>query len=379
MSETLDPAVRELRRRLRELPAPEPVPDEATYRAERELALAASPRRRENFERYQASKRRHAELDYLPIKLDIENVSRCNFRCTMCVVSDWDKGQRAVDLPVDSFKSLIDEQYGLLEIKLQGIGEPTLQRDPYFEMIRYARAQHIWVRTTTNASLLHLNDNYRKLIDSGVNEVQISIDGADKETFEKIRRGSVFERVAENCKTINAYCREKGISRTKMWTVVQAGNQHQLPEFVDFAQELGFETQVFSLNLSDWGISEWNERNDLVNVQDHMDVDRLLELVERGKERGVRVRFWNVNEKYSLGSPETLCPWPFERAYIASDQRVSPCCYLGNPDVYEIGDGIQEGFNPIWNGEAFEDFRQAHLDGRIPDVCRGCYAKPESN
>jgi hypothetical protein len=31
----------------------------------------------------------NALVDYYPIKLDIENVSRCNFRCTMCAVSDW--------------------------------------------------------------------------------------------------------------------------------------------------------------------------------------------------------------------------------------------------------------------------------------------------
>jgi hypothetical protein len=28
---------------------------------------------------------------------------------------------------------------------------------------------------------------------------------------------------------------------------------------------------------------------------------------------------------------------PFERAYISSDQRVVPCCFIGNPDVAEIG------------------------------------------
>jgi len=47
----------------------------------------------------------------------------------------------------------------------------------------------------TNASLLHLRDNYKKLVDTGVNEIQISIDGATKDVFEGIRVGSVFESV----------------------------------------------------------------------------------------------------------------------------------------------------------------------------------------
>ena len=59
-----------------------------------------------------------------------------------------------------------------------------MQRDDYFAMIRYARDKHIWVRTTTNASLLHLKDNYRKMIDADVNELQISVDGASKRVYE---------------------------------------------------------------------------------------------------------------------------------------------------------------------------------------------------
>jgi len=66
-----------------------------------------------------------ADVDYLPVRIDVENVSRCNFHCTMCQVSDWPHQQRAADMSVDDFKTLLDEQYGVVEIKLQGMGEPT--------------------------------------------------------------------------------------------------------------------------------------------------------------------------------------------------------------------------------------------------------------
>ncbi len=81
----------------RALPTPEPMPDLATYERERDLCLAADPRRKANYERYLASARRQARVDYLPIKLDIENVSRCNLHCTMCQVSGWPKSKRAED------------------------------------------------------------------------------------------------------------------------------------------------------------------------------------------------------------------------------------------------------------------------------------------
>lgn len=367
-----------LRRSLRDLPAPEPSAGLAAYHRERELALAASPAKRANYERYLTAGR-GAKVDYLPIKLDIENASRCNFKCTMCPVSDWTKGRRADDMSLAAFQRLIDEQYGLIEIKLQGIGEPTMQRDDFFAMIRYARAQHIWVRTTTNASLLHLNDNARKLIDSGANEVQISVDGADAATFESIRRGAVFKQVMSNIRAINAYARERGRRCTKMWTVVQRGNVHQLAALVDLAAELGFQDQVFALNLTDWGLDSWASRNAAASVENVLSTEALLPLVDRGAGRGIKVRFWNVNEKYQLGDPKTLCPWPFERAFVASDLRVVPCCYLGNPDVYQIDAplGDARSFSDVWRGKEFQEFRQAHLDGNLPKVCRGCYSNPD--
>jgi MoaA/NifB/PqqE/SkfB family radical SAM enzyme len=339
------------------------------------LRWRARPRRRANYARYLASHRRSAVVDYYPIKLDIENVNRCNFRCTMCVVSDWHKGQRAADLSLDAFRRLIDEQIGLVEIKLQGLGEPTMQRDDYFAMIRYAREKHIWVRTTTNASLLHLKDNYRKMIDADVNELQISVDGASKGVYEGIRRGANYERVMANIALINRYARERAVERTKMWTVVQQGNLQELEALVDHAADLGFSNQVFSLELTDFGLSRWHEINAAASAEQNLDINFLLGLVERGKERGVRVRFWNTTSKYSTETPAALCPWPFERAYVSSDQRVVPCCFIGNPDVAEIGTAPAEpaSFASVWFGQDFQAFRQAHLDGDIPDYCRGCY------
>jgi len=356
---------------LRALPQPEPMPDKTAYERERKLCLDADPRRRENYDRYLASRRRGADVDYLPIKLDIEPVSRCNFRCTMCQVSDWPNGKRARDMDFDEFRRLLDEQYGLVEIKLQGMGESLMNAGPFFEMIRYARARHIWVRVTTNASLLHLKDNYRQLIDTDINEVQISIDGATEEVFTAIRRGAVFKHVLDNCRRINRYCVERGGPRTKMWTVVQEANTHQLFDLVDLAAELGFVSQAFSLNLSDFGQTAWRERNDAVTVEDRFDIATANALMERGAARGVKVSFWCVTAKYSTRSEESLCPWPFERAYVSSDMRTVPCCMIANPDVLEIAPGTP--FAKAWRGADYAAFRRAHLEGRIPSACRSCY------
>lgn len=356
---------------LRGLPTPEPVPSMLAYRIERWIALARSPRKLVNYVRHLRSKKKGAHLDYVPIKLDIENVSRCNFRCTMCQVSGWPEFKRAEDMPFDAFKHLIDHQYGLVEIKLQGMGEPTLGGDTYFEMIRYARKKRIWVRTITNASLLHLRDNYKKLVDSGPNEVQISIDGATKETFEKIRVGSKFEVVKRNCKLINDYCAEKKRYITKMWTVVQRDNFHEMSALVELGYELGFKSMVFSLNLTDWGQEKWSRRNRDVTMEGDLTENLVKALSRRSVELGVKLAWWNVTSKYSTDHVDKLCPWPFERAYVSSDMRMVPCCMIANPEVADLGDAWK--FADAWNGKDYREFRNAHLEGRIPKACKGCY------
>jgi pyrroloquinoline quinone biosynthesis protein E len=353
------------------LPTPQPVPNLAAYLSEREACLALSPRRRLNYEKYSASTKREAVPNYLPVRLDIENVSRCNFRCTMCQVSDWHKGQRAADMSLEDYKKLIDEQYGAVEVKIQGFGEPTMGGESYYEMIRYARAQRIWVRTITNASRLHLKDSYKKLVDSDANEIQISIDGATPKVFEKIRRGSVFEQVLDNCELINNYARSKHMLRTKMWTVVQEANVDQLEALIVLADRIGFRHMVFSFELIDFGMKKWRETNDAVSVSDQIEVDRCWQLYNRAERYGIKLAFWFATQRYEVSSPEKLCPWPFERAYVSSDMRFVPCCIIGNPEVSDVGDAHK--LTEEWNGKAITEFRKAHLEGRIPAVCKSCY------
>jgi len=317
-------------------------------------------------------------VDYLPIKMDVENVSRCNFRCTMCQVSGWGPTyQRARDMTLDEFKDLVDENYGLIELKLQGMGEPLLGRDVYFDMIRYARSKQIWVRTTNNGSLLHFQDNYKKLIDSGINEVQISIDGTTKETFEKIRVGSNFDLVVKNCKLINDYCDEKGILRTRMATVLQRDNVDEFEDFVTLGAELGFKRLSITISLSEWGQDSWSKANREITVEDRITPEIAGQAIELGKSLGIEVTFWNVTDKYDINSPDTLCRWPFERVYISSEMRVVPCCMMGDPKVMDLGDAHE--FTKVWNSDDMQEFRRAHLEGRIPKPCQFCYKMTGSN
>ncbi len=347
---------------------PKPTPDTKSYESTIQRGFQKYPERYENYLKYKNTGKLR-ELNYAPIKIDIENVSRCNLSCSMCQISKIKDRKRAKDLSIDDFKIIIDKLYGVFEIKIQGIGEPFLQAD-FFKMVEYASFKDIWVRTTTNATLLDRDEKYKRIIDAGIGEIQISIDGTTKDTYETIRINADFERMVQNCKLINNYCYSLEMDKTRMWVLLQRDNFHELHKFPAFAERLGFKRLTISMDISGWGDNVWTIENSDRNVSHEVlqdDIDRLLEESIR---LGIDLTFWDITDKYTI---KNICPWPFERAYISSDKFVVPCCMIGNPDKINFGNFNNFNFMDIWNGDEYKDFRESHINGNIPAICKYCY------
>jgi len=344
---------------------PKPSPS-SEYRQMIDRGFKRYPERLENYLEFKASKK-SANISYMPIKIDIENVSRCNLRCTMCLVSTLTNGGRAEDLLLDYFKKIIDEQYGVFEIKVQGVGEPFLQKD-YIKMVKYASDKDIWVRSTTNGTLLHKNENYKRIVDANVGELQISIDGTVKSAYESIRINSNFERVVENSKLINGYCEKVGIDKTRMWFTLSKDNLHNLQDIPVFAKDLGFKRATISMDLYGWGDEELAMRNKENNVSCAITQDDIDVLLKKADQIGLNLSFWNISERFSS---RNICSWPFERLMISSDKMIVPCCMISDPTKYSFGH--YDNFNDIWFGDPYFKFRQMHIEMNLPSVCRSCY------
>lgn len=346
-----------------------PKPDEYAYFLTKYEGLLENETRLKNFFISLNQPRNELKRDHTPTILDIEPVSRCNFRCIMCQLSGWKDGKREEDLNIEDYKEFIDSQPGLTEIKLQGIGEPLMHPD-FFEMVKYAVERKIWVRTTINGSLLIKDDNYIKLIDSGINDIQISFDGATKDIFEKIRKKSNFEEVKENLVKLNTYANKLNKNVTNMWVLLQEHNKHQILEFVEIAKEMKFKKMTFSIGLGFWGQEKWEKTNTKKVAKNAFNQDIKKQLIELKKTSNIEITIWDLQSKFSTKEEKTLCPWPFSRYFLGSDMKISPCCMIANPDVYSLGDQRKI---KNWNTEEFIKFRKMHLNGDIPDVCKNCY------
>lgn len=351
------------------LSLPEPFRDPAVFQPIFDDGMRKFPRRRENFELSKSSVREKIACA-MPILADIEPTNRCNYRCTMCVVGNQPQ-QCGRDMTLDEFRAVLDVQYGLWEVKLQGLGEPLLNRD-FHDMAALCTERSIWTRTTTNGSLLHMNDNAKRLLESGIGEVQVSLDGATREVYEGIRRGGNFSQFADNCRLLNKLAQPlRATPAPRAFVLVQRANVHQLEDILSFCADVGFQRVIFSLNLGWFGREDLKENNRILDARDTVTQERCQDLLRLGKKLGMDVAFWQDDNKFKTGRPETLCTWLWERVFISADCRIVPCCTISDPAIMDMGDA--GSFAEYWNEAAYRKLRHAHLSGRLPSVCRSCY------
>jgi pyrroloquinoline quinone biosynthesis protein E len=253
-----------------------------------------------------------------------------------------------------------------MEIKIQGVGEPLLNKD-FFAMLEYARKKWLWARTTINGSLLHLNDNFKKLVDSRVRDVNISIDGSSKDVYESIRVGGNFEQLKENCKLINNYNNKVKKTIVRAWVVLQKKNKHQFFEFPRFFSELGFKEITYSFALHNYGRNEENKESAPFDFKEN-DFDKLFKICN---ELGIKISFF-FHPKFN---EVNFCQIPFKRVYVTTDSHILPCCYIANQEVVDFGS--YSDFKEIWF-KKYVNFRNSMKNiHNVSSYCQECYRSKE--
>src|SRR5262249_32521092 len=116
---------------------------------------------------------------------------------------------------------------------LIGLGEPLMDRK-IFDRIEYCERHNVATLLSTNGTFLD-EALAKKLLDSRLEHITLSFDGASKETFEHYRKGARFEKVRDN---FVRFARMKHECKAPIQIVVQMvrlpGNAHEVGEFRRF-------------------------------------------------------------------------------------------------------------------------------------------------
>ncbi len=120
------------------------------------------------------------------IRLSISDV--CNFKCGYCLPNGYqvDKNDQRKFLHLDEIRRLaiVFSKLGVRKIRLTG-GEPTVRKD-FFEIIKILRNEADIKKIVITTNGYHLDKKAKKLVDSGLNGINISIDSLDRKVFKNI-------------------------------------------------------------------------------------------------------------------------------------------------------------------------------------------------
>lgn len=304
-------------------------------------------------------------IPVLPVHIDIEPINTCNFACKHCKVTYWGKDKEV--LTFNNFKKIIKQFPNLQSVKLQGLGEPLLNKD-FSNFIKECRRKGIQIEFFTNGSI------YNSKIFDLVNDTEkisviFSIDAATKEVFEEIRSGSNFNSIISNIREII----KNNEKKYSFWTVVSKQNLAELPKIITLANEIGIPQVSFQIFLSDWKSESVKQYNETIKYD-----FSLKEFKEIKKEALLLAKKHKVELNIYKGNFLTKtkkCFWPYTSAFIASNGDVVPCCVISDSDVIKMGNVFETPFKDIWNSKSYRDFRRTIKKHSLNDFCKSCYGE----
>ena len=271
----------------------------------------------------------------LPVEYIVETTAKCNLYCPMCPRESH--LQPKADMADVIFERLVREAGRTAEhMMLIGLGEPLL--DPkIFDRIEYCARHNISTLLSTNGTLLD-EDAAGRMLDSPLEHVTLSFDGATKESFEFYRKGARFDRVRDN---FVRFARMKAQRGSKMQIVVQMvrmdGNAGEVGEFTRFWSAVPGVDQV--------RIKE-DETNLMRPAAGHAPGD------------------WKYPCHYLWRGP----------MYVKQDGNVYPCCQSYMLDGAPVGNLASDSLTEIWNSSEIRRMRQLHAAGRADEIgiCSRC-------
>ena len=290
-----------------------------------------------------------------PFMMMVEPTNICNLKCPLCPSGNGEMTRSRGKMDLADFKTLIDEAGDyLILLMLWNQGEPFINKH-FVEMVRYARDRRIPTLTSTNGHYIRNLDQARAIVESGLDEIIVSMDGVDQETYERYRVGGSLERVFEGARLLAAAKEELGSRRplVNLQFIVFKHNESDLSEAERIAREL--KADRFLVKTAQVYTSE--EAAEFLPDSDELrryDMSQGEDLVVKGQPvRGCKVLWYS-----------SMVNW---------DGAVAPCCFDKDVD-FNMGqafDGVS--FGKIWQSKAYTEFRQDILrDRRTVDMCRNC-------
>ena len=307
-------------------------------------------------------------LQPYPTCIEVEVTTRCNLQCIICEHTFWNEPSK--DMTLEQFKGIIDQFPGLKWIGLTGIGESFLNRD-FMAMLRYVKSKDIVVELYDTFYFIDekITD---ELIDMEVDRILISLDAATKETYEKIRVNSDFDRVTSNLKRLYQvkYDRKKLFPSMAFHFIINKLNWSEIPAYIDYVKSIVGDQKTF-IQYTRMLHRYKHVEHLFTEVPDEI----VRETEEKAKSQNISVGF---NRDVLTRKPSITCCMEWTMPFIFVTGHVIPCCVGNEAGQREfqketsLGNIFEQPFREIWNGEKYRNLRKQIRQGKVPPPCVTC-------
>jgi len=275
-----------------------------------------------------------------PKEIIIDICAACNAACPFCprLYMPEERMKGYMDLELLKFILSEAKKEGIQNIRLYSTAEPTLH--PKFdEIIDLLKKDNFYISVSTNASMLDKHIDALMKVDI----LQFSIEGWDRESYEKYRFPLKFDKVYSNIK----YFYEEKLKR------------------IDYPKISSNLLLTKNINLQKY-MKLWGHFIDTVNI--HFMYNPVK--YENGK--FIEKSLDTTNEYYSLDrkNENYYCEYPFNILTIAFDGKIALCCddFAAELDMGNIkGNSILDIFQTDMLNQIRSQFYTQELD-----LCKEC-------
>jgi MoaA/NifB/PqqE/SkfB family radical SAM enzyme len=304
-----------------------------------------------------------SEIKARPLKLTFDPTNYCQLRCPLCPtgarIQDRSRGRAQFHI----FEHLLDEvgDYVFL-IDFFNWGEPLLNERTE-EFVALASRKNIVTFLSSNLSIPLSDQRIDRLVDSGLSQLIVSLDGATPETYGTYRRVGRFDLVIANMKRIVAARRARGVTHPVVnWQfLVFRFNEHELDRVRTMAAEIGVDSVTFRAPFLDEG-------------RVPLSAEDRARVAEWAPTRTEFNRYDPANRAGTTARKYDRCGWHYMSAAINWDASVAPCCTLfeRRDDFGRLADGTS--YMSVLNNAKFRAVRDAfagrtEASGLVCDAC----------
>jgi MoaA/NifB/PqqE/SkfB family radical SAM enzyme len=326
--------------------------------------------------------------DVQPHCVFIEVTNHCNLLCETCPRT-FVTYEEPKTLSWENFLKIAEQFPEMERAVLHGIGEPLLNKDlPH--MIASLKARGILVLFNTNATLL-TPEWARALIESGLDELRCSIDGADPKTYAQIRGAPFLHKIVKNLTEFMRIQKEMGAStpRASIWMTGMKENISELPALLRLAAQMGVpevyvQRMVYTVDSSEPLPGMMDDGHSLFDDYNR-EIERIIAEAEAlAAELGITFKASGATspgkslEASRKGDPHPwqACMRPWTTAYITANGNALPCCIApfatSDYESLKLGNVFEQPFVEIWNDKRYQKWRRELLSDKPHPACTGC-------